>query len=106
MDSPMPSMPNLNPQMPQQQAGVAGSSHTGLIIAIVAVVVLVAAGGVYYWMFWQTTIAPDLAPTAEVQDKVAPAADTTSAIDADLGATEDLDIDAEFKDIDADLQTL
>lgn len=107
MDSPMPSMPNLNPQMPQQQMPMGGSkSHTGLIIAIVAVVVLLAAGGVYYMMFLQSATMPEVIPPPQVQDQAAPAADSTSAIDADLGTTEDLNIDAEFQDIDTDLQTL
>lgn len=103
----MPSMPNLNPQMPQQQMPMGGSkSHTGLIIAIVAIVVLLVAGGAYYMMFWQSAIVPEVTPPAQVQDQAAPAADSTASIDADLGATEDINIDAEFKDIDADLQTL
>jgi len=102
----MPSMPNLNPQMPQQPARGAGSSHTGLIVAIIAVVVLLAAGSVYYWMFWQGATTPDTTPPPQVQNEPAPAADATSVIDADLNAAEDIDLDAEFKDIDADLQTL
>ncbi|MEK7649486.1 MAG: hypothetical protein AAB367_00790 [Patescibacteria group bacterium] len=103
MDSPTPSMPNLNPQMPQQQPQIAGS-HTGLIVVVIALAVLAIAGGVYYWMFWQTSDV--YVPPAQVQNQQAPAADSTSAIEADFNGTEDINLDAEFKDIDADLQTL
>jgi flagellar basal body-associated protein FliL len=106
MDSPMPSMPNLNPQMPQQQMPVGSKSHTGLIVTIIAVVLVLVAGGVYYMMFWQGAAAPEVVPPAQVQNQATPVADSAAAIDADLGATEDLDVDAEFKDIDADLKTL
>jgi len=99
-------MPNLNPEMPQQPAQGAGGSHTGLIIAIVAVIVLLVAGGAYYWMFWQNAATPDVTPPPQAQNESVRAADATSAIDADLNATEDVDLDTEFKDIDADLQTL
>ncbi len=96
-------MPNLNPQMPQRQMPTGGNtSQTGLIIAIVAVVMALIAGGVYYMKFQQSVAVPPVG----VQDQIAPAADSTTSIDADLGATEGINLDAEFQDIDADLKTL
>lgn len=82
-----------------------------LVIAIIVVILLVVAG-VAYWMLSAPSatiqqqqqvreIVPTPTPTTELDN------DTTASIERDLDATTNLgDLDAEFSDLDRDLQGL
>jgi len=69
--------------------------------ALVAVLILAAAG----WMSWSSrqAVAPSVSETAGSALTVE---DTTSAIEAELNATDFGDVDKELQSTEADLQSL
>jgi hypothetical protein len=71
------------------------SSHLGLIIALIIIVALVA--GAWWWSrsgvpMIEVTPQPSASPTPEFQEE--------------LDALDDIDVDAELRDIDAELNQL
>jgi hypothetical protein len=89
--------------------GDADGDKKGIIITIVVVIIILLVGGWYYMTQYNK---PALQPEGLQQEQEqAPAADisdldTTDAIEEDLSNIDLGDLDAEFEEIDADLDTL
>ncbi len=80
-------------------------------IIIITVIIILAIIGVAVWFYWSQTrnlesiqVEP---PSAAPQQSATPKeSDSVSDINADLEGIETIDLDKEFKEIDADLNNL
>ncbi len=101
--------PNTNNTAPQENTPP--NHGMGALVGTLIVLAVLVLGGVYFFLNQQMAaqqtppvILGDTIPTPPVQNSPAPSSsDTVSAIDADIGATDLNQLDAQ---IDADLQAI
>ncbi len=85
-------------------------SSMGAIIAAVIILIVLAAGGLYIYRtkgIGQSSVGSETTPGGEqaaVQNQAAANGDTLEEIQADFGAIESVNVDAEVGSIDKELQ--
>ncbi len=79
------------------------------IIIIAIIVLILAAIGIGFWFFLKQAVSPGEMPPVifiPAREKSGINGDTASAINQELNSADIGDLDAEFKDIDAELKNL